>query len=838
MHTSHRSSRASRRRVTNSYIAEALERRTLLAFGVTDTGSSFVVDTGAQTVFTISKTNGDVLSMKYNGTDMQAPNSLTGRYSHYESGLSSTTTSVTSQVDAASGWIKITAADTGTLGVTQYYMARSGDNDIYMATYTASATAPSPGEMRFIAYMNYSMFTNHPDASDTNGGTAIEGSDVYQKADGTTHSKFYDALRFIDDSSHGITGIVNGQSVGAYMMIGSHETSSGGPFFKDIDFQATGSAVEMYNYMYSGHTQTESFRSGLQGPYAIQFTNGTAPVALDYSFMDSMALQGWVSASGRGTLTGVASGVPAGDRVTVGLGNTTAEYWGAPDANGNYTITGIKPGTYTATLYDQELEVATASVTIIAGATTTQNIANTQSTPSTIWSIGKWDGTPIGFLNADKIQTMHPTDVRMNPWPASTTYTVGTSTPDSWPLVQTKDINNSSTVVFNLTSAQATSQLTLRIGDTFAYAGGRPYIVVNEGTSKAWTSAIPAAPHDLNSRGITRGTWRGNNLLYTYNIPTTAQFTGQNTIKIIVASGSTSTGWLSPSITYDAIDLLGPVATNAAPTVATPASASPNPVTSSTTNLSVLGADDGGEASLTYTWSATGPAAVTYSLNGTNAAKNATATFTAAGSYTFTCTITDAGGLTTTSSTNVTVDQTLTSISVSPASATVNTNATQQFTATANDQFGAALTAQPAFTWSVATGGGTIAATGLYTAPATAGSATLQAANGAIVGTASVTVVAPAVPAAPSSLTAAKVGKNKARLTWTDNASNESGFHVWSSRDGITWTLLTTVAASAGSGGLVSYNTGALATGTWYFKVTAYNTNGDSSDSNVASILI
>ena len=38
---------------------------------------------------------------------------------------------------------------------------------------------------------------------------------------------------------------------------------------------------------------------------------------------------------------------------------------------------------------------------------------------------------------------------------------------------------------------------------------------------------------------------------------------------------------------------------NAAPTVATAASATPSPVTGTTTNLSVLGADDGGESNLT-----------------------------------------------------------------------------------------------------------------------------------------------------------------------------------------------------------------------------------------------
>src|SRR5207253_6461849 len=147
--------------------------------------------------------------------------------------------------------------------------------------------------------------------------------------------------------------------------------------------------------------------------------------------------------------------------------------------------------------------------------------------------------------------------------------------------------------------------------------------------------------------------------------------------------------------------------TNAAPTVATPAAASPNPVSAKTTNLSVLGADDGGEANLIYTWATTGspPAAVTFSANGTNASKNIVATFAKAGSYAFQVTIKDQGNLTATSNVSVTVNPIVTSISVAPSSATVSTGATQQFTAIAADQFSMALAPQPSFTWTVSGGG-------------------------------------------------------------------------------------------------------------------------------------
>ena len=82
----------------------------------------------------------------------------------------------------------------------------------------------------------------------------------------------------------------------------------------------------------------------------------------------------------------------------------------------------------------------------------------------------------------------------------------------------------------------------------------------------------------------------------------------------------------------------------------------------------MLGADVAGESTLTYTWATTGtpPAVVSFSINGSNAAKNTTATFSKAGNYTFQVTITDPNGLTATSSVNVTVNQTLTAIAVGP----------------------------------------------------------------------------------------------------------------------------------------------------------------------------
>lgn len=49
-------------------------------------------------------------------------------------------------------------------------------------------------------------------------------------------------------------------------------------------------------------------------------TTGSAPSAsLDTSFMDSLGLQGYVAASGRGTVSGSYSGTLSGPAVTIGF---------------------------------------------------------------------------------------------------------------------------------------------------------------------------------------------------------------------------------------------------------------------------------------------------------------------------------------------------------------------------------------------------------------------------------------------------------------------------------------------------------------------------------------
>ncbi|MFM7244410.1 MAG: rhamnogalacturonan lyase B N-terminal domain-containing protein [Planctomycetaceae bacterium] len=755
-------------------VVEGLEGRRMLAFGITTsttpTGQqTYVIDNGGDLACAILKGGttsstihlGDLTSIKYRNQELLAPYSTTSRYSHYEQGLGSTTVITTATGGTVgSRWILVTCDDTATggTGVVQYYAVRENDTNLYLSCYVPNPTS----EGRFIAYLSRSVFTNPEEPSDNSGTSgAIEGSDVFGHADGTTSSKFYNVggRRQIEHVFHGLAGTAGSTPVGAWMFMGSRERSSGGPFFKDIDFQS-GSAVEIYNCIFTGHTQTEPYRAGLH-TFALQINGGQQPTEPSYAWMENLRdlptnaalIQGMIPTSQRGGVAGVATGIAAGHEITIGLANAEAQYWDVADVTGGFKIPGVLPGTYTQTLYDGELEVGRRTVTVTAGATTTANIVNSFFLPSNpIFRVGTFDGTPVGFLNADKIETMHPSDVRMAAWAGLPNFVVGTNTDAQFPMAQFMGVNNSRRFTFTLTAAQV-QNLTFRVGITLGFEGARPKITVNAGQSYAWTSGNPTASVDLNSRGITRGTWRGDNQLYTFGIPSTAFRAGTNTIDMSMISGSYVSGqtWLSPNAVFDAIDLVptssaspptitGVSVTPAAatigvgtakafaavatastggaatvnidwsaelgmirpgggyvapatpgtdtitaratitrtpgystgtgtsstitdsvtatgsttltvvgltPVVVTAAAAAPAPSYTKSAVLTALGSDDGGEATLTYTWSVVGtpPGTVTFSAaNGTNAGKSTTATFATAGTYGLQVVIADATG--------------------------------------------------------------------------------------------------------------------------------------------------------------------------------------------------
>jgi rhamnogalacturonan endolyase len=505
------------------------------AFGFTSSGGFYTVDTGAGLVFKISQSDGDMTSLKFNGRELQSQS----RFSHVESGLGSTA--------------KITAQQTGNLVIitetvtnwygsgtlVHYLVAREGDAAIYMATFVDSNGA---GELRWIQEFDRNVITGMDTAADIAGGTVIESQDIFL-VNGQTRSKYYSNRQARNLTVRGVTG----SGVGAFMAYGNRESSSGGPFFRDIEQQGS-TTIQLYNYLWSGHNDTENQRLNvLYGPYALMVTSGATPATPDLTFMTTLGLRGTVTAAGRGFVSGTAGGEPAGS--VVGFANGTAQYWTTTASNGSFTSPAMKPGTYTQTLYQNELGVASRSVTVNAGATTSgQNITSGWLTPNAIFRIGAWDGAPTSFKNWNNLTSMHPSDTRMASW-GPTTYTVGSSSVGDFPAYQWVGVNDPTTIRFTLSSSQVAAH-TVRIGTTASYAGARPQITVNN-----WTSSTPAAPTQPKSRSLTIGTYRGNNDLYTYAVPASAFVSGSNTMKINIVSGSSGSDFLSPGVSFDCVEL-------------------------------------------------------------------------------------------------------------------------------------------------------------------------------------------------------------------------------------------------------------------------------------------
>lgn len=198
-------------------------------------------------------------------------------------------------------------------------------------------------------------------------------------------------------------------------------------------------------------------------------------------------------------------------------------------------------------------------MTITAGGTAAVNTitcVDPADTPS-IWRIGDWDGTPRGFLNfldtPMKPTYMHPSDKRLANWDAPN-YIIGTSSAAIFPGYIWRDINHEHLVYFRLTDAQTAQSFKIRVGVTEGFAGGRPNVAVN-----AWTATLQADKGQAETRSLTVGTYRGNNYIYEFVVPASAwvkSATEYQVLKIIVVSGKTGTGYLSPGLSVDAIDMV------------------------------------------------------------------------------------------------------------------------------------------------------------------------------------------------------------------------------------------------------------------------------------------
>jgi titin len=89
----------------------------------------------------------------------------------------------------------------------------------------------------------------------------------------------------------------------------------------------------------------------------------------------------------------------------------------------------------------------------------------------------------------------------------------------------------------------------------------------------------------------------------------------------------------------------------------------------------------------------------------------------------------------------------------------------------------------------------------------------------------------PTRPAALGNLAAAVVSASQVNLSWTNNSTNETGFKLFYSTDGVNWVWFAQLAPTT-----TTYTWWGASPGTGYsFLVTATSAIGDSAPSNTAS---
>ncbi|KAF1776004.1 Rhamnogalacturonan lyase, domain II [Phytophthora cactorum] len=268
------------------------------SFGYTTGSDKYIISTGKGLTVTMKQSTCDITSINYNGKELQYKSKAT----HVNSGLDRVTSSIKTLSDSKKT-IRVICKKTG---LEQTYLYRPNENVIYMGTYHSNDLyCQSSASLR--------VWINRPSTL---------------------------------------------QLCGVYFVVSDlgYETSSGGPFFRDINNKLDVSN-ELTFYMNSDHTRTEDYRYGFHGPCWEE--------DLHVAAYESWSLHGHGVQETVGSWYGIRPHQRRGDK-------------------------------------DQSISVS----------------YNMTSNP--IWRIGEWDGTPNGFLNADKIHKMHPSDYRMSPWKALT----------------------------------------------------------------------------------------------------------------------------------------------------------------------------------------------------------------------------------------------------------------------------------------------------------------------------------------------------------------------------------------------------------------------------------
>ena len=464
----------------------------------------------------------------------------------------------------------------------QGYIMRKGAPGIYtyiIATGTATSASEPIKEARVCSrldgamlngYVDYRMNGRIPSNSEMAEAEKEEVQDAtYRLSDGSIYTKYNWANYVERDTLHGLCGLSNNY-YGLYNIPVSYEWINGGPERQELTVHATSKSPITIQMLQGEHFGGQAMvldegEKKLYGPFLIFPCYSTKPVVSARNRAVQEAAE-WpyqwfeneLYPRERGTVRGrlnVTTG-QRNDSVRIILAQEKGkdpiammhgyQFWTMTDANGDFEMKNVRPGTYNLFAYAKAGEVTDMleqdDVTVAAGDNDLGTITWTpKKYEQMLWMIGQNDRRSSEFRFSDALR-------QYGLWeqvPANLTYTIGQSSEkNDWYYAQTQK-GGTWTIKFNLDERPSSGRVYLTASLAGCSGTGSTITVKVNGTQRAqWKPGVNDAcvyRSAINS---------GRHYVYTCDFLYTGLKAGENTVALTYSGGGSKDG-----VMYDCIKM-------------------------------------------------------------------------------------------------------------------------------------------------------------------------------------------------------------------------------------------------------------------------------------------
>jgi rhamnogalacturonan endolyase len=554
-----------------------------------------MVDTGNRTatmsnglITLTANSKGQVNTLTHNGKELlEAPKggrfyfSYNDQSAYYE--LSPTAVRLQKLTD---DYAEVVYSNTsGQLIIEQAFILRKGISGIYCyVTVKGTSTQVTLREMRLVYRVSPSQFT-YGYVTDRMQGelpsvevmAAVDKLSImdatYPLPDGTIYTKYDWTNYLVDDSVHGILSDTHG----LWAIPVSHEYANGGPMKQELTVHATNKTPLVLQMLQGEHfgAAAQVYSTGdekIYGPFFIYINSGSSREAMIEDARQQASLQKaqwpfqWLEhplyPTARTTVSGKLS-LHAGlspEAIQVVLAKPGATvynqgkdyiFWSKTDANGNFSIAHVRPGTYTLYAYATQGEItdelALNNITV-SGSQANLGTINWQPKKyeHMLWHIGENNRLSDGYRYSDTLRRYGLYEFP----PANLTYTIGTSKPETdWYYAQTKA--GSWSIDFD-TDQTYTGNAVLTASIAGAANSPSVTVYVNGSNRGSWSFTNDACIY----RSAVLG---GRHGVKTLTFPASLLVKGKNTVKLTMSNPGNRGG-----VMYDCLKLeTGGLLTNA-----------------------------------------------------------------------------------------------------------------------------------------------------------------------------------------------------------------------------------------------------------------------------------